>query len=252
MIRLFVSDIDGCLSMPYRPWRMDILGKLSGLAATAGLPDSDPSRPSFSICSGRSYPYVEAMSQALGLVTPVLFESGAGMFDPVSATTSWHPAFTPEIMERVSEIRRDMEDRISGTGLSIDHAKRSQAALAGSIPEEIEWATGLMESYVLENAEDYVTFHTPVSVDVVWKGLSKKSGIAWLAESTGVPLDEVAFVGDTNGDIGALETVGRSFAPSNADPSVQSIVDHVTSASDSAGVLEAYCMCLEQDVVSTI
>jgi len=251
MIRLFVSDIDGCLSMPYRPWRMDILGKLSKLAIEAGLPDSDSSLPSLSICSGRSYPYVEAMSQALGLVTPVLFESGAGMFDPVAATSRWHPEFTPEIRERVNEIRRDMGLRIAGTSLSIDHAKRSQAALAGSSSEEIEWATREMEAYVRKCAPDFVTFHTPVSVDVVWNGLSKTSGITWLAETMGVSLDEIAFIGDTNGDIGALKMVGRSFAPSNADPAVQEVADYVTAAGDSAGVLEAYRMCVDRGSVST-
>jgi hydroxymethylpyrimidine pyrophosphatase-like HAD family hydrolase len=247
MIRLFISDIDGCLSMPYSPWRLDIISELASLSCEAG-PVSDPGiLPAITVCSGRSYAYVEAMSQALSLVTPVLFESGAGMFDPVSATTAWHPAFDEEHLERMNAIRSYMAEIIVGTSLSIDHAKRSQAALAGPVPEEIDWARRKMEDYVSARAEGCTTFHTPVSVDVVSSKLSKHAGLRWLASILNLKMESLAFIGDTNGDIDALGVVGRSYAPSNADESVRSTVDVVTREADAAGVLEAYRDCIRRN-----
>ncbi|MGA1495494.1 MAG: HAD family phosphatase, partial [Rhodothermales bacterium] len=69
MTKLFVSDIDGCLAMPYEPFRMDRMRALMGRIHASGS-------PAFSLCSGRAYAYVEAMTQLLGLRVPTLFESG--------------------------------------------------------------------------------------------------------------------------------------------------------------------------------
>jgi len=82
---------------------------------------------------------------------------------------------------------------------------------------------------------------------VVAPNLTKRDGVRWLAEICGVDLQEIAFVGDTDGDIGALQTVGRSFAPANADTSVRAVVNETLSGSDVDGVVEAYEKVLEQN-----
>jgi hydroxymethylpyrimidine pyrophosphatase-like HAD family hydrolase len=102
----------------------------------------------------------------------------------------------------------------------------------------------IIEDWVTQNAPGFTTFHTHVSIDVVPPGLSKKEGLVWLAEKTGVSLDEIAFIGDTNGDIAALESVGRSFAPANAQPQVKNVVHHICSGTDIQGVIEAYRLCM--------
>ncbi len=241
MIRLFVSDIDGCLSMPYESFRLDRLGELANFAREAGLPGSRVDLPAVSICSGRSYAYVEAMAQVLALNTPTLFEAGAGMFDPVSAHSSWHPNFTKEIQERISDIRRFMEEVVaSKPGLFIDYGKRSQAALAGGSHADLMSALALISEWVASNHPGYHTFHTHISIDVVADGLTKAEGLYWLAETCGVDMDEIAFVGDTNGDVGAMAVCGRSFAPANSDEKAKAAADHVSSLSDIDAVLEAY------------
>jgi hydroxymethylpyrimidine pyrophosphatase-like HAD family hydrolase len=244
MIRLFVSDIDGCLAEPYRPYDLEALGQMAAWTREAGTPFSHPRLPAVSICSGRSYPYVEAMTQLLGCVTPVLFESGAGLFDPDTARSQWHPAFTPDIREGLVAIRTFMESVIEDSTMSMDHAKGTQAALVGTDVVELHGALRIIEDWVTQNAPGFTTFHTHVSIDVVPPGLSKKEGLVWLAEKTGVSLDEIAFIGDTNGDIAALESVGRSFAPANAQPQVKNVVHHICSGTDIQGVIEAYRLCM--------
>ncbi|NNF03947.1 MAG: HAD hydrolase family protein [Rhodothermales bacterium] len=245
MIRLFVSDIDGCLSAPYRPFELDRLERLSSLSTLAGAPGDHADLPAVSICSGRSYPYVEAMSQALGLVTPVLFEAGGGMFDPVNAVTRWHPNFTPEVRKEVDELREHVETLVGELAVEFDYAKRSQVALVGTDPGALARALSLVERHVEEHCPHLKAYHTEVSIDVVPHVLDKLRGIEWLAERVGLSLDEIAYIGDSNGDINALRAVGRSFAPANAADSVKDVVDFVCSGNSIDGVLEAYARCVE-------
>ncbi len=68
-----------------------------------------------------------------------------------------------------------------------------------------------------------------------------------VAEQEGLTLDELAFIGDTGGDIEALQAVGFSFAPANAQPAVKAAVRIVTEGAVLDGVLEAYRWCIRHN-----
>ncbi|MDX1547515.1 MAG: HAD hydrolase family protein, partial [Rhodothermales bacterium] len=241
MIRLFVSDIDGCLAEPYRPFDLDRLRQLAALVEEAGPFGGQDGAPAFSICSGRPYPYVEAMTQVLGVRTPVLFESGGGLFDPESARVCWHPAFTPTVERAVGTLRAWMRDElIPGTTMMLDHAKRTQAGVIGPDPAEVEALLPTVRRFVADRFPAFSVFSTPVSIDAVPASITKREGLAWLADRLGCPLDAVAFIGDTDGDLGALGAVGHAFAPANATGAVKAAAAHVTTGATLAGVLAAY------------
>jgi len=245
MIRLFVSDIDGCLAEPYRPFALDRFQELAREARLAGRPGDHPVLPAFSICSGRPYPYVEAVTQALGLQVPVLFEAGAGMFDPREVVVRWHPAFTDELAEQVEALRRWMVERcIPGTSLMLDIGKRTQAGMVSPDTEEILRFVPIVEEYVATHFPAFHVFHTHISIDVVPRGFTKREGLQWLMETLGLEADEVAYIGDSNGDLGALALVGYAFAPANAAESVRRQVPYVMDVPDIEGVLAAYRWCV--------
>lgn len=248
MIKLFVSDIDGCLAEPYKPFHLDGFATLRRYANDAGFPTAETAAPALSLCSGRSYPYVEAISQALDLTAPVLFEGGGGRFDPVEAQTTWSPALTDEIEAEIEEVRHwFVTDCIPGTKMSIDHAKRTQAGIVSPDTEEIVEARGRTEDFVTENVPDLRVYSTDISVDVVPPGITKRNGLEWLAEHLDVEMREVAYIGDAGADVEALRAVGTSFAPANADEEVLRAVDRVTDGSVLDGTLEAYRYCLDQN-----
>ncbi len=247
MIRLFVSDIDGCLAMPYEPFRLDRLGELARFAREAGTPDSESSLPALSICSGRAYAYVEAMTQLLSITTPVLFEAGAGMFDVNTGFSSLHPSLTDGVKEDLREIKAFMEAAIrTRPGLGMDYGKVSQAALAGKEEHGLFDALAEIEDWVARHFPTYETFHTHISIDVIPPGLSKVEGLQWLGRTLDIEMGEIAFIGDSNGDAGALEACGYSFAPANADASAKEVADHVSSLDDIDAVLEAYQMAADR------
>jgi hydroxymethylpyrimidine pyrophosphatase-like HAD family hydrolase len=80
---------------------------------------------------------------------------------------------------------------------------------------------------------------TDVSVNVILKKTNKGQGIRNLCEKLNIGLDEVAYIGDSSGDIPGLEIVGKSYAPKNAKEYVKEIVDSVTQEA-TLGVLEVY------------
>ncbi len=248
MIKLFVTDIDGCLSLPYEAYDLDGFSTLRRYARDASTPGSVDRVPAVSICSGRAYAYVESVTQALGLTVPVLFESGGGLFDPVAAQTTWNPVLTPEIEAELEEVRHwFLTDCIPDTKLSLDHAKRTQAGVVTPDPDEIRALRPRTETFVDENVPDLEVYATDNSVDVVPPGITKRNGLEWLAQEYGLDLSEMAYIGDTDADLEALLAVGASFAPANAHGVVLDRVDHVTNGTVMEGTLEAYRWCLEKN-----
>ena len=127
MVKLFVSDIDGCLAQPYHPLDLAQFGTLAGYIQAAGLPLSHPDFPSFSICTGRPFPYAEAIAQALGVQAPLIFESGGGMYNPKTGKISWNPGFTADLQEQVDVVKHWMvSELVPGSAMNYDYAKRTQ------------------------------------------------------------------------------------------------------------------------------
>ena len=65
VIKLFVTDIDGCLAEPYQPYDLEGISTFRDFVEQAGSLTENGSVPAVSVCSGRPYPYVEAVTQAL-------------------------------------------------------------------------------------------------------------------------------------------------------------------------------------------
>jgi len=242
MIRLFLTDIDGCLAEPYRPFDLDGFRQLRVWAEAA---ERDPTRPRLGICSGRSYGYVEATAQALGLRGPALFESGGGRLDLADGRIRWNPAFTPALEGQLEAVRAFFREAlVPRGGFEIDYGKRAQAGVVSLDPVALAVALEETEALVAERFPDLFVAPTPVSIDVLPRALSKAEAVAAVAREEGLELEEVAFIGDTRGDLGALEIAGVSFAPSNAEPEVLAAVDVVTAGASLDGLLEAYGWCL--------
>lgn len=240
MIRLFLSDIDGCLSEAFEAFDLDGLARVRALAGRGGATGSGP-YPAFSLLTGRAYGYTEAYAQLLGTAVPVYFEAGAGGFDRATARVFWHPTLTPEVEVALVAVRDwFFSELLPGSPLAFDYGKRTQVGVIGADRAAVAAAAVRTRAFVDALGAPMQVFQTAVSVDVVPRGLAKGDAIAWIASETGIRPEEMAYIGDAEGDIAALEAVGLSFAPANATPVVKDVVDVVTAGAGLAGVLEAY------------
>src|SRR5438874_2289956 len=61
---------------------------------------------------------------------------------------------------------------------------------------------------------------------------------AWPAEATGIPLHEMAGIGDAEGDLPLLGAVRFAGAPANCAPAVRARADRVARQSFARGVIE--------------
>ena len=247
MTRLFVSDVDGCLAEPYVPFNLEHFLQLRAVVergSISGVPDTPPA---FTLCTGRPLGYAEAVAQALGITEPFLFEAGAGMYFPVSGVRRWHPDFSAEAAGAVEDIQNWLETLVHGTTLAVDRGKHTQAGVIGADTHEIERAAEATAHFIQAEHPEFVVAFTPISVDVMLGTLTKAQGLAWLATELGISVDEMAFIGDTNGDLGAIKTVGIGFAPANGTAEVRRAAGTVTRGRVSAGVLEAVQACIERN-----
>jgi hydroxymethylpyrimidine pyrophosphatase-like HAD family hydrolase len=187
------------------------------------------------------------MAQVLGIQQPVLFESGGGLFDPVSASVSWSPNLTDDIRREIDEVAAWMlRECIPGSSMIFDYAKRTQAGVIGPDPDEIAAHVPLVEAFVEQNGLTLNVLPTYLSIDVVPDGITKDTGVEWLSKTLGVSLSNMAYIGDSIGDLGAMRSVGLAFAPENAMSAVKEEVDYITSAR-LQGVLDAIELCVERN-----
>lgn len=236
---LFLSDVDGCLSEPFLPYNLDALARVrAAIHAPGALP--------FALLTGRAFPYAEAMSQVLGLTAPAYFEAGSGAFLRPERRVVWHPAVTDEVEAALADVRAWMRGTLVAAmpSLVFDYGKRVQAGVLGATPEVVAEAAARVRERIAGVGAPLVVFTTPVSVDVVPAGLTKGTALDWIADVTGVAVERMAFIGDTEGDREALGRVGRAFAPANAAPEIRAL-PHVTVTAEAHtdGVLQAYTAC---------
>ena len=159
MIKLFVSDIDGCLSEPYQPMNLPILSEIASLVGKGGNIGDHAVIPAFSLCSGRPMTYVECVAQLLGVQVPVLFESGGGIFDPVAAKVTWHPNLTDDVRRQVREVNNWFEkDCVPGTSLVLDYAKQAHAGVISPDPDEILRTIPCVEQFVASAGLNFGVF----------------------------------------------------------------------------------------------
>ena len=77
------------------------------------------------------------------------------------------------------------------------------------------------------------------SIELLARGASKGEALRTLAAHLGIPLAEVAAIGDARNDIAMLRLAGQSAAMANARPEVREAADMVVPSNSEEGVLVA-------------
>ncbi|MDZ7714585.1 MAG: HAD-IIB family hydrolase [Balneolaceae bacterium] len=242
MIKLFVTDLDGCLSEPFEVPNLQTLSKIRALNE---LSAADESVPPLTLCTGRPQPYAEAVAQWLGIRLPIIFES-SGLYKLKDNQIILPPEFSDETKNQIAELQLWIREEIipQFPGMELEFAKQMDAGVIHRDKEIIAQAYEQIQAYVLKNYPDFEVHKTPVSINTMLSGNNKRKGLEQLSHHIGVDLDDIAYIGDTSGDIPALEIVGYSFAPKHADEKVKEIC-RVLDFKETEVVLELYKLLIE-------
>jgi hydroxymethylpyrimidine pyrophosphatase-like HAD family hydrolase len=243
-VRLFVTDIDGCLAEPFRPFDWAAFQRLRAWQRRAR---SDPRYPPITLLTGRPLPYAEAVAQALDLEGPFVFESGGGLFSLHTYQLEWARSISPEQWRQLEEARAWVLETyvVREPALFYEYSKRTQIGLVSPNTALIERLESQMRPVVAERFPDLLLHRTPISLDLVARGTDKGTGLELLCQAWGVKPKEVAYIGDSSGDLPALKRVGFAFAPENASESVRTAGGiRLLSAPSVEAVEMAYRWCV--------
>lgn len=244
MIKLFITDLDGCLTTPFETPDWD---KLSEIRRLNQQSQHDIAVPPLTICSGRPMPYVEAVAQWLGVKIPAVFES-AGLYELSTNKVTFLPVFDEQAQERIEQLKNWMQREIidKHPGMILEFTKRMDAGLIHIEKGVIDEVYPRVKEYISEHYPDFEVHKTEVSINILLKGNNKKNGILKLCENMEIEPSQAAYIGDSGGDIPGLEIVGRPFAPANAAEQVKS-VSEVIDAEVTDAVLAAYRNVIESN-----
>lgn len=246
-IELFVADIDGCLTYPFQAPDWALLTAIRELNRQSL---HDPHIPPITLCTGRPLPYAESVAQWLDIRHPFVFES-AGLYDP-RANRMW--TGVPGIARR-ERIQAGVEhseneelvipmERLIGSpllepiarmknwltqdliprypGALLEFTKLMDAGIVSMDAEGIRRMLPEIKERVREDSGLEV-HDTEVSVNILISGNNKEMGLRLISRETGIPLDRIAYIGDSNGDLPAFGVAGSSHAPANAAQVVKAI-----------------------------
>jgi HAD superfamily hydrolase (TIGR01484 family) len=240
MVKWIISDIDGCLSPEESvAWDMAKFLELARLVQDAN--DGRSSLAPLTFCTGRPQPYVEVLMKILDVRAPAICENGAVFYTLHNNTASYAPGVTRQKIAGLRAVRRFVEEEIlpAFPQTVIQFGKEAQLSIFSEEPECFEEIKPRVEAFAAANGgpELCITpshFYLNISLD----GVDKGEALRLLARQLGASHDELAGIGDTEGDLPLRETVGFFACPANAKDSIKAVADYVSPYPLVEGVLD--------------
>ena len=250
---LVASDLDGTLL------RSDLTVSARSVAALDRLGKEGVE---FVMVTGRPIRWLPAVLQQTGVRGPVICANGAVIYDP-DADEILHAAGIPDglVAEVVGSLRRELPDVVFA--VEVDHGRAMLSETPWpSIADDMQRrpvehdelvATPAVKllarrpgadpgefladaSKLLDGTAQVTSSSKQALIEISATGVTKASGMAWLASRSGVSADHVLAFGDMPNDVPMLIWAGYGVAVANAHPAVLEVADVVTASNDEDGV----------------
>lgn len=264
MIKMIALDLDHTLLMKDKTVPQSTIDTLQEAAAKGVY---------IVIASGRMYPSAKRYADMIGSKDPVVSCNGAdirngdgsvifdGGFDADTACeiaalcaekdiyvqlydqesivierwTSETEAYPDAHVQPVIEVG-SWKDAVAGKIPGIE-IKASPKALLVADPDRVPYCMETLQEAMGDRLA--LTRSSEVYVEVLRKGVSKREGLAILAEKLGLSQSEVMACGDNLNDMEMVEWAGTGVAVANAVPALKEVADYISQAERSHGVAEA-------------
>jgi Cof subfamily protein (haloacid dehalogenase superfamily) len=252
-----ISDVDGTLVTD---------DKVLTAGAQAAVAELRASGIIFSIISSRPPRGLRMLVEPLGITTPVSGFNGGVIATPDLAVVNQHLL--------LPQVARHTVDRLSARGIQVwvfsgqdwlvrdpdgpyvpleEHTIGFRPTIVedfGSALEAAAKIVGVSKNFdVLEQCEHNVRAALGDSAFVVRSQLyyldithplaNKGAALSEIAKLVGIPLAEIAVIGDGGNDVAMFERAGLSVAMGNASPQVQRKADFVTDSNSDDGFAKA-------------
>lgn len=221
---LIFSDNEGCIiEAKGKEFNLEELSRLKRILARSDTFD-------FAICTGRSVPYVEAMTQVLGIQGssfPCVCEGGGVLYWPAEDRTELlvRPFPTAEVLDRLpANLFRVEPGKVCCVSL-YPNGRMSVQELAGVVAP-------------LVNPALFTVGVSVAAIDITASGVNKAFGMTRALEATKYSGGRVVAVGDADNDLPMFDVADYTAAPSNATPAVKARANFVSRLPHTQGLIE--------------
>ena len=235
-----ITDVDGCISPEESvPWDLDLFWQLARLTrqASEGLSPVAP----MTLCTGRPQPYAEVLMKLLDVRAPAVCENGVVLYSLHDNRSRYGPGVTLEKIRALREVRTFIETDVlpQEPRAVLQFGKEAQLSIYCAQPEVLPSVRRRIEQFLGEHGGP--ALHITAShyyLNLSLAGVDKGSTLRLLLSELGVTQQDVAGIGDTEGDLALRETVGFFACPANATPSIQRVADYISPHPALRGVLD--------------
>ena len=237
MLRLLVVDVDGVLSPgEAAPFDFTVLQLLAELNDRAR---HDPMHLAITLCTGRPAPYVEVLMQIIHGFYPAIYEHGAGLYIPTPYGFTWHPSLTPAVQAQLMQLHSILHDALVATDRAyFQPGKSASLSLFARPGVSLHEVYREAERLAHQCGDAFLVELGATCVNIMVRGLDKAEGVRWLSRETAIPLQEMAGVGDAQGDIAFMQLLGWAAAPANAHAAVKQMAHYTSAYEDGRGLVD--------------
>ncbi|MBC7232724.1 MAG: HAD family phosphatase [Chloroflexi bacterium] len=221
------------------------------------------------ISSGRGYQMLKPVLRSLPLNAPVIGCNGGLIFDPatrqilylqpmplplaqyivrLALQEQWGMRIYLDDMETMLEFHPEQQPALVlvRDGIVVGEITDAVAALQrpphklvvySQSPDATPALVARLQEYVGDRAH-VVASNTQI-VEIITPGISKATGMSWVASYLGVKREETIAIGDGDNDVEMLEWAGLGIAMGNATPAAKAAADWIAPPVEEDGVAVA-------------
>lgn len=250
---LVASDLDGTLLRTDRTVGARTLAALARLRER-GVP--------FVMVTGRPIRWLAEVVAQTGIPTaPTVCSNGAVIYDAAADRIVEHRPLAPELLADVVARLRDSYPTIAFAAETDDGLRHERHYPVGEVSSKVRpgelaelVATPAIKLLArLDGVPDAVAEQMAASlhglaevtrsshdclIEISAAGVTKATGLAWVARRYGVAPEDIVAFGDMPNDLPMFGFVGHSVAMANAEPAVRAAADAVTASNDEDGLAD--------------
>ncbi len=242
-IKTLILDIDGTLTID----RKSPILSIEALSAIRKLV-MKKSHVNVGLATGNAHIVAYALGKYIGLKVekgPIISENGCILWFDGKEYRLGDENYTRQVYELIlKEFSRYVKPSYQSAYRKIDHA----FYIIHDNPEEI--IKKIIEYLEEKSYLKYVDIKfSGYAGHVIPKGVDKGLAIKKYSELSGISLDEIAAIGDSETDISMIRIAGLGVAVSNASEELKKVAKYVTREPSGRGVAEFIHWLLSNDLV---
>ena len=239
-VKWIISDVDGCISPEESvPWGIPRFLELAQkvAAANAGRSTLAP----LTLCTGRPQPYVEVLMKLFDVRVPAICENGAVLYTLHDNHAKFSAKVTEPMLIGLRALRTFIETDIlpENPKVLLQFGKEAQISVFAEDPTLFPPIQAKIERFLADNnGPDLLIQASHFYLNISFTGVDKGSALVELQHELHATREDLAGVGDTEGDLPLRDAVGFFACPANARKAVKDAADYISPYAQIDGMLD--------------